>query len=200
VSTAIHGPGGLLSGIGAGTNPPVGLGPSNGPSNLFGGPLPGNEGPVRPLQPFTASQSQHQGLSFSNNHSVHPLSSGVAGLPQGQQPILNVRDHLIFLLLTSYTLVASFALSKTVLFCVFMMDLPHSRLEICPLARKNRVVGYPFVLSVQVVYICLANYTFHKSLAVASKGENWMPLSLEILNIEPVVFGSSCSGTLCSHL
>lgn len=78
VATAIHGPGGLLSGVGtgAGPNPPSGLPHSTGSANLFGAPLQG-DGSTRSLQPLPAQTPQSQALSFGGSHAVHPLSSGV---------------------------------------------------------------------------------------------------------------------------
>ncbi|KAI9883013.1 MAG: hypothetical protein M1823_005218 [Watsoniomyces obsoletus] len=97
VSTAIHGPGGLLSGIGAGPgaapNPPPpppappGMATSDAGSGVYTGPLPPASHQVLP---FGGPNPGHPG------HAVHPFSSaGVAGLPQGQQPILN--DALSYL-------------------------------------------------------------------------------------------------------
>ncbi|KAI9806637.1 MAG: hypothetical protein M1825_006094 [Sarcosagium campestre] len=100
VPTAIHGPGGLLSGTGAGAGSgPVGpgasLGPPGGSSSLFGGALPLNEGPPRSVQPTSSSSGQIAPLPFANN--AAPLSTvpSVPGIPQGQQPILN--DALSYL-------------------------------------------------------------------------------------------------------
>ena len=102
VSTTIHGPGGLLAGIGPGPNPVVNhstvLPTSNAAPTMFGGPLPAAEAAMaRTIQPSFPTQPAPT-LSFGGggnggpggNQGVHPLSSGVAGLPQGQQPILNV--------------------------------------------------------------------------------------------------------------
>ncbi|KAI9680103.1 MAG: Transcriptional regulatory protein sin3 [Caeruleum heppii] len=100
VGTTIHGPGGLLSGIGAGagSGPSAALGAASGPSNVFGSTMqPGDMG-SRSLQQMSihASQSQPQVMQFGGNPGMHHMAAGaVPGLPQGQQPILN--DALSYL-------------------------------------------------------------------------------------------------------
>ncbi|KAI9845959.1 MAG: Transcriptional regulatory protein sin3 [Thelocarpon superellum] len=111
VPTAIHGPGGLLSGIGAGAGvapgPSTGaLGgpPGNAPSNLFGGPLQSTEGPPHVLHQVSAAgppppHTSHQPPPPPPGHPTVPFTGGPTvhqmGVPQGQQPILN--DALSYL-------------------------------------------------------------------------------------------------------
>lgn len=95
IQTTIHGPNGLLSHLGTSAN----AGPSiasmsmaNGPSNVFGNPVPPNEGTPRTFiqQPGPGSTPQQQMIAFGATPGPHPLPGGVAALPHGQQPILNV--------------------------------------------------------------------------------------------------------------
>ncbi|KAI9780031.1 MAG: Transcriptional regulatory protein sin3 [Peltula sp. TS41687] len=97
VSTAIHAPGGLLSGIGSGPgpNPTGGLAHSTGSAGIFGPPLQAGDGPGRSLQALPPQNSQNPTFPFGVNHGIHPLSGGGPGLPHGQQPILN--DALSYL-------------------------------------------------------------------------------------------------------
>ena len=98
VQTTIHGPNGLLSHLGtsASAGPPItSLTIPNGPSNIFGGLVPPNEGTPRTFmqQSGTGSTPQQQMMGFGATPGPHPLPGGVAALPQGQQPILNVSLH-----------------------------------------------------------------------------------------------------------
>ncbi|KAI9808396.1 MAG: Transcriptional regulatory protein sin3 [Phylliscum demangeonii] len=96
VSTAIHGPGGLLSSIGpaSGSTASGSLGHATA-AGLFGNALQAPEGPARTLQPMTTPSAPQHPLPFGNAHAVHPMASGGSGLSQGQQPILN--DALSYL-------------------------------------------------------------------------------------------------------
>ncbi|KAI9764977.1 MAG: Transcriptional regulatory protein sin3 [Geoglossum simile] len=100
VTTAIHGPGGLLSNIGSatGVNAPSGPlgGVPNGPANMFGGPLPLGQLVAQTIAGAPIPQ-QHQVMAFGGAQApnTHQMPGGVAGLPQGQQPILN--DALSYL-------------------------------------------------------------------------------------------------------
>ncbi|KAI9806968.1 MAG: Transcriptional regulatory protein sin3 [Piccolia ochrophora] len=93
---AIHGPGGLLSGsAAAGPAPPGGaFGAPAGPGTGFGGGVASSDGPHRQLQSLPPQQTQAQPIALNGNPAAHPMQ-GVAGLPQGQQPILN--DALSYL-------------------------------------------------------------------------------------------------------
>jgi paired amphipathic helix protein Sin3a len=62
------------------------LGGSGGPA-IFGGPL-------QQENTRTLPQDGPRGLPFQNMGPGHPLPSGPGGMPQGQQPILNVCDPL----------------------------------------------------------------------------------------------------------
>lgn len=94
IQTTIHGPNGLLSHLGtsASAGPPMTpMSISNGPSNVFGAPVSAIEGTPRTFihQPGPGSTPQ-QIMGFGATPGPHPLPGGVATLPQGQQPILNV--------------------------------------------------------------------------------------------------------------
>lgn len=95
VSTAIHGPGGLLSTIGPGatSNSSGSLVHPGVPPNVFGPSLQIGEAPSRSVHQITAPSVSHQVLSFGATHAVHPVTGGITGLSQGQQPILNVGDR-----------------------------------------------------------------------------------------------------------
>ncbi len=95
IQTSIHGPNGLLSHLGpsGNTGPPMAtLSASNGPSNVFGGPAVSSESTPRAFvhQPGPTSTPQQQMMGFGATPGSHSLPGGVAALPQGQQPILNV--------------------------------------------------------------------------------------------------------------
>ncbi|KAI9812481.1 MAG: Transcriptional regulatory protein sin3 [Pycnora praestabilis] len=108
VPTAIHGPNGILSSLGGGGGsniPGAPLGAPSGPVNIFGGPSQPSESAPRSFmqqasqgpqqqqhQPSQQFQQQHQQLlGFNGTPGVHQMPGTVAGLPQGQQPILNTR-------------------------------------------------------------------------------------------------------------
>ena len=95
VQTTIHGPNGLLSHLGTSSSvgPPITtMSMSNGPSNVFGTPIPPNESTPRTFvqQPGPGAIPQQQMMGFGATPGPHLLPGGVAALPQGQQPILNV--------------------------------------------------------------------------------------------------------------
>ena len=91
---SIHGPNGLLAGVGPAPGPPSqapsNLGAPSGPGNIFGGgPVQQADGPQR----MQMTQSQQQALMpFAGGSGIQ---SGAAGMGQGQQPILN--DALSYL-------------------------------------------------------------------------------------------------------
>lgn len=95
IQTTIHGPNGLLSHLGTSANAGSSIttiSMSNGPSNVFGNSVPPNEGTPRAFiqQPVPGPTPQQQMMAFGATPGPHPLPGGVAALPQGQQPILNV--------------------------------------------------------------------------------------------------------------
>ncbi|KAI9835740.1 MAG: hypothetical protein M1819_001918 [Sarea resinae] len=95
---AIHGPNGLLSSMGGNagpTHPQGAMGGNGGPGPIFGPPHP-NENPSRPLMQQPGQMTQQQQMMGMSGPGVHQMQGGpVAGLPQGQQPILN--DALSYL-------------------------------------------------------------------------------------------------------
>ena len=92
VPSTIHGPGGLLSGMGGGGGPvpsTASMTASNGPSGGFGPPS-ANSGQPRPMQQNPLQNQLPQ-------HRLMQAPGAMTGLTQGQQPILNVsnlaREH-----------------------------------------------------------------------------------------------------------
>lgn len=95
IPTSIHGPNGLLSHLGtsAGNGPPVSaMSVSSGSTSVFGGHIPAADNTPRSLIPQSTpgSIASQQMIGFGATPGPHSLSGGVAALPQGQQPILNV--------------------------------------------------------------------------------------------------------------
>jgi paired amphipathic helix protein Sin3a len=85
VPSTIHGPGGLLSGMGGGAGPVPSTAPmtgSNGPGGGFGPPTTNNGNP-RPMQ-------HHPPPTQHTHYRPMPAPGAMTGLTQGQQPILNV--------------------------------------------------------------------------------------------------------------
>ncbi|KAL4969391.1 transcriptional regulator SIN3 [Aspergillus stella-maris] len=95
VTNAIHGPGGLLSGLGAApANGPQGAMPtSGGPGGLYGSQLPHGEGTPRSYMQHAAGPPGQPLMAF--NGAAPSVPGNVAALAQGQQPILN--DALSYL-------------------------------------------------------------------------------------------------------
>ncbi|KZF26100.1 hypothetical protein L228DRAFT_225794 [Xylona heveae TC161] len=116
VPTVIHGPNGILSNLGSSagpTHPSSHLGGPSSHGSVFGGPPPSQMGegasrsimqhpgqgpqPNQPQQqpPQAQGQPQPQMMGIGSAQGPHQMPGGVAGLPQGQQPILN--DALSYL-------------------------------------------------------------------------------------------------------
>ncbi|KAL4957359.1 hypothetical protein BDW69DRAFT_156459 [Aspergillus filifer] len=95
VSNTIHGPGGLLSGLGAApANGPQGTMPaSGGPGGIYGSQLPHGEGTPRSYMQHAAGPPGQPLMAF--NGPAPSVPGNVAALAQGQQPILN--DALSYL-------------------------------------------------------------------------------------------------------
>ncbi|KAL4798324.1 hypothetical protein BDV19DRAFT_357595 [Aspergillus venezuelensis] len=95
VSNTIHGPGGLLSGLGvAPVNGPQGaMATSGGPGGIYGSQLPHGEGTPRSYMQHAAGPPGQPLMAF--NGTAPSVPGNVAALAQGQQPILN--DALSYL-------------------------------------------------------------------------------------------------------
>ncbi|KAI9698496.1 MAG: Transcriptional regulatory protein sin3 [Candelina mexicana] len=102
VPATIHGPNGLLANHAAVVSPNTpnsSLSAPNGPNAIFGNGPSATDGVSRPIPQqngtSAAQQQQQQMLGFVAPSIAHQLPGAVAGVPQGQQPILN--DALSYL-------------------------------------------------------------------------------------------------------
>jgi paired amphipathic helix protein Sin3a len=94
VPSTIHGPGGILSSLGAPSGPQGPMQASNGPGGIYGPQMQHGEGTPRSYIQHPAGPPGQPLMAF--NGAGPAIPGNVAALAQGQQPILNVGDHNIF--------------------------------------------------------------------------------------------------------